>query len=40
MKDYSFYVGSAYLLTVIVLAGLVLQSLWKSRAANSGKDDA
>lgn len=40
MKDYSFYIVAAYVLTTVVLAGLVLQSILKSRAAGSGKDDA
>jgi heme exporter protein CcmD len=38
MKDYSVYIAAAYILTTLVLAGLVVQSLWQARAA--GKNDA
>jgi heme exporter protein CcmD len=33
MKDYSFYIAAAWLLTAVVLGALVLQSLWQARAA-------
>ncbi len=38
MKDYTLYIAAAYILTALVLGGLVLQSLLRARAA--GRDDA
>ena len=38
MKDYSAYIAAAYILTAVVLAGLVVHSLLQARAA--GKKDA
>lgn len=33
MTDYTPFIAGAYLLTALVLGGLVLRSLWQARAA-------
>jgi heme exporter protein CcmD len=33
VKDYSFYIAAAWVLTAVVLGGLVLLSFWQARAA-------
>jgi heme exporter protein CcmD len=38
MKDYTPFIAAAYVLTALVLLGLVVYSLCQARAA--GKDDA
>jgi heme exporter protein CcmD len=38
MKDYTPFIAAAYILTAVVLLGLVIHSLCQARAA--GKDDA
>lgn len=43
MKDYTPFIAAAYLLTALVLAGLVVHSLLQARAADKdagGKTDA
>ena len=33
MKDYTFYIAAAWMLTAAVLSVLVLQSLWQAKRA-------
>ncbi|MEZ0225160.1 MAG: heme exporter protein CcmD [Alphaproteobacteria bacterium] len=38
MKDYTLYIAAAWALTAVVLAILVVQSLWRSKQADRGAD--